>query len=138
MGSGEIKVNVNAEMKADLQPVIEHTPDALNKLFELLFGVKHAKQKRLMALIEMQQSKDLEKLEEGLAIFNVDQKKLEEISFESNNDKLQIISQTIINEEASNISDCVKEDVGSFISNDTVRNKEFSKDFLIGGGKKQS
>ena len=60
MDNADIKVNVNAEIKADLQPVIEHTPNALNKLFELLFGVKYAQQKRLMKLIEIQQSRDIE------------------------------------------------------------------------------
>jgi len=130
MDNGELKVSVNAEMKADFQPVIEHTPNALNKLFELFFGVRHAKQKRLIALIEMQKTKDVEQLKEGLAVFDVEQKKLDGISLDSDSEKLNIISQEKINEEAANISSCVKEAVRHFINNDMMGEKEFSKDFF--------
>lgn len=130
MDDADIKVNVNAEIKADLQPVIKHTPNALNKLFELLFGVKYAQQKRLMTLIEIQQSRDVEKLEEGLAVFNIDKKKLEEVPLENDNNKLEIISHTRINEEASNISGCAKEAVRQFIDSGVIEEKDLSKDFF--------
>lgn len=130
MESGDIKINVNAEVKADLQPVIEQTPSALNKLFELLFGVRHAKQKRLMALVDIQKSKDIKKLEDGLAVFDIDKKSLEEITLESDKDKLEIIAQATTNEELSNISDCVKEAVRRFINNDIDCDKELSKTFF--------
>lgn len=130
MESSDIKINVNAEVKADLQPVIEQTPNALNKLFELLFGVRHAKQKRLMALIDIQKSKDIEKLEDGLVVFDIDKKRLEDISLESDKDKLEIIAQVATNEELSNISDCVKEAIRRFIDNDMDNDKELSKTFF--------
>lgn len=130
MDSGTVKVNVNAEMKADFQPVIAHTPNALNKLFELLFGVKHAQQKRLMALTELQQTKDLEKIEEGLAVFNIEKKTLDTVSFKTDKDKQELIVNTTMNEEASNISSCVKEAVRQYLDNDIVGDKELSKDFF--------
>lgn len=130
MDNGEIKVNVNAEMKADLQPVIEHTPNALNKLFELLFGVKHAQQKRLMALIDLQQTKDLKKIEDGLAVFDIEKKRLDIVSFENDNDKQELITHTTANDEASNISGCVKEAVRKFLDSDIYGDKEISKDFF--------
>ncbi|OBY37695.1 hypothetical protein PR729_02465 [Providencia rettgeri] len=62
--------NIKAEVKADLTPIIESTPSGLNKLFDLVFGVKYAKEKRKMLLIEAQSKIELELIERGKATYN--------------------------------------------------------------------
>ena len=134
MSNGDMKVNVNAELKADLQPVIDHTPSALNKLFELLFGVRYAEQKRLMSLIEIQKTKDLKNIQDGLAVFDIEKKKLDVVSFENDAGKQSLIIHETLSEEASNIAGCIKEAVRQFLEDGKVsevgNDKIFSKDFF--------
>lgn len=125
-----IDVNVNAELKADLQPVIEKTPSALNKLFELLFGIKHAERKRVIELINAQREKDQASVENGLAIFDVVNKSLNPISHNFNGDYSSLIGNTIEHEEISNISNCAKHAARNLLDAELSSQDEITKDFF--------
>ena len=123
-------VKVNAELKADLQPVIDSTPGAINKLFELLFGVHHAKKKHLIEMINTQKKIDKASIENGLAIFNIEDNELEYIEPDQNKNPLAIIKNEIERNENINIINCAKHAAKELIDIEAPTNKEISKNFF--------
>ncbi|MCX9939052.1 DUF2806 domain-containing protein [Klebsiella pneumoniae] len=125
-----IDVNVNAELKADLQPVIEKTPSALNKLFELCFGVKHAKQKRFIELINAQSERDLTSIENGLAIFDIEQKIIVPNTTDDSKTETSLIQNKVNSDEVSNISKCAKQAALNLLDAELPDDKEITQDFF--------
>lgn len=125
-----LDVNVNAELKADLQPVIESTPSALNKLFELCFGVKHAKQKRIIELIKAQSEKDLISIENGLAIFDIEQKNIVQKPIDIAATEISLLETKIHFDEVSNISKCAKHAALNLLDAELPNDKEITQDFF--------
>lgn len=125
-----VDVNINAELKADLQPVIDSTPGALNKLFELVFGVNYAKKKHTIEMIEAQIIKDKAAVSNGTAIFNIEEKKLELLNNSTENEATSLIENTVSNDEIKNILRCAKYSATELIDSEIPVDKEISKDFF--------
>lgn len=125
-----LDVNINAELKADLQPVINSTPSALNKLFELLFGINYAKKKHTIEMIEAQTIKDKAAVSNGTAIFNVEEKKLELLNNRAENETTSLIENTVSNDEITNILRCAKYSAAELIDSELPIDKEISKNFF--------
>jgi len=70
------KFNVSAEVKADLTPIIDSTPKGLGKLFDLVFGEKYARKRRVMTLIDAQAKVESNLIDSGDATFNCDSHEL--------------------------------------------------------------
>lgn len=125
-----LDVNINAELKADLQPVIASTPSALNKLFELLFGVKHARKKHIIEMIEAQRNKDKTAITDGLAIFDMEKMKLEVLDTALENNATSLIENSVSIDETSNILSCAKHAAIELQDAITPSDKEISKNFF--------
>lgn len=125
-----LDVNINAELKADLQPVIESTPSALNKLFELVFGVKHAENKRIIELINAQRDKEKSSIESGLSIFDVEKKSLTRQPELETPSGSSLIKETLQNDELSNISNCAKHAARNLLDAESPTENEISQDFF--------
>ncbi|QNF18240.1 DUF2806 domain-containing protein [Aeromonas jandaei] len=123
----KLDISVNTELKADLQPVIEHTPNAINKIFELLFGVKHAKEKRIIELINSQTAREKILIEQGLATFDIEVNTIDNM-VPSNHATL--LSSKINNDEALNITNCAKYAVNELVDVTLPPDKEISNDFF--------
>jgi len=70
------KLNISAEVKADLTPIIDSTPKGLGKLFDLVFGEKYARKRRVMTLIDAQARMESNLIDNGDATFNCDSHEL--------------------------------------------------------------
>ena len=125
-----LDVNINAELKADLQPVIESTPSALNKFFELLLGVRHAKKKHIIDMIEAQREKDKSAIIDGLAFFNIEKMKLEALDINADNNAISLIENTVTNDEVRNIINCSKHTVEALVDVTDIPEKDVSKNFF--------
>lgn len=125
-----LDVNINAEVKADLQPVISSTPKAVNKLFELLFGVKHAQKLHKMAMIEAQKNKDKESIENGLAIFNIEEMKLESLDDNIANQPTSLVEYNTSSDETRNIIKCARHAAAALGDREATPEKEISRDFF--------
>lgn len=125
-----LDVNINAELKADLQPVIASTPSALNKLFELLFGVRHAKKKHIIEMIEVQKIKDKTAISDGLAIFNIEEMKLEALDVNVENNAISLIENSVNHDETLNILNCARHTAEVLLDKTDIPDKDISKDFF--------
>ncbi|MFM5393077.1 DUF2806 domain-containing protein [Aeromonas veronii] len=123
----KLDISVNTELKADLQPVIEHTPNAINKIFELLFGVKHAKEKRIIELISSQTAREKILIDQGLATFDIE---LNAIETTTRPNHAMLLSNKISNDEVSNITNCAKYAVNELLNVTLPPDKEISKSFF--------
>ncbi|HAI1449188.1 TPA: DUF2806 domain-containing protein [Escherichia coli] len=125
-----LDVNINAELKADLQPVIASTPNALSKLFDLLFGVKHAERKHTIEMIEAQKIRDKAAIADGMAIFSIEEKKLKIIDDRSENETSSLIKNKVSNDEIRNILRCAKHSATELLDKEIPSDKEISNDFF--------
>ncbi|EQA4279421.1 DUF2806 domain-containing protein [Cronobacter dublinensis] len=125
-----LDVDIKAELKADLQPVIASTPNAIHKLFELLFGVKHARQKHIMEMIDAQKAIDKAAISDGLAIFNIEEMKLEVLDAGAENNAISLIENSVTNDEARNIIACAKYAASELHDSIAPTDKEISKGFF--------
>ncbi|ELI7905117.1 DUF2806 domain-containing protein [Yersinia enterocolitica] len=125
-----LDVNINAELKADLQPVIESTPNAINKLFELLFGIKHAKIRHTIELINAQKDKDKALINDGLVVFNIENKSLIRLEGDNKNNNENLITRKIQEDELVNIANCAKHTAKELMDVHLTSDTEISKDFF--------
>lgn len=125
-----IDVNINAELKADLQPVIASTPGAINKLFELLFGVKYARKKHYIKMIEAQGEKDQAAITNGSAIFDLEEMKLIVLGNSAEDNSVSLIENEVRNDEVRNIISCARHAAIELEGSTTPPDKEISKNFF--------
>ncbi|EMI2313543.1 DUF2806 domain-containing protein [Providencia alcalifaciens] len=113
--------NIKAEVKADLTPIIESTPSGLNKLFELVFGVKYAKQKRKILLIESQAKIEADLIEHGKAIYD---DKSHSLLIEN------IVNNKKTLEETKNILSCVEHAANALEADNGSAESDISVNFF--------
>ncbi|MCS2155764.1 DUF2806 domain-containing protein [Scandinavium sp. H11S7] len=125
-----IDVNINAELKADFQPVIASTPSAINKLFELLLGVKYARKKHFIKMIEAQGEKDKAAITNGTAIFDLEEMKLTALENRVEDNAISLIENEVKKDEVRNIISCARHAAIELENSTTPTDKEISKNFF--------
>ncbi|WP_081322828.1 DUF2806 domain-containing protein [Pseudomonas parafulva] len=137
MKSDEINasdVKVDVSVHADFQPILESAPSGFKRVFQLLFGGRHAKMDRQSRLIEAQTHVDVQKILRG------------EVQYDpSSNDFVHVDSSVVANfirqemsdEESNNLLNCSMHAALTLnsVSPDTDRadggDEDISRDFVL-------
>ena len=100
----KINVDIKAEVKADFQPILKKTPNAIKSICYLIYGDKLINSERKRILAAAQNEADKKNILSGKAIFSSETGKL---SSSSDNNIIDIISATIKTDEVKNIIKCI-------------------------------
>lgn len=99
-----VDVGIKANINADLQPILKKTPSAIKSIFYLIFGDKLINSERKHILAEAQNEVDKKKILSGKVTFSPETGQL---SSSSDNNMIDIISETIKTDEVKNIIKCI-------------------------------
>ncbi|GGZ77178.1 hypothetical protein GCM10007161_05410 [Ignatzschineria indica] len=132
-GSGDIKVADEVNVSAvnisgiKLSDLINPTAKGFNKVFNILFGKKYAKQIRHILLSQAQTEQDIKLIEAGQAFYNLEDKKIE-VKNSSQEEIKELIVASFQEEEVINTIKCLAaatEHVHSDIDDETTISQTF-------------
>ncbi|WP_337016399.1 DUF2806 domain-containing protein [Pantoea agglomerans] len=127
-----VSVKADLSLKADLAPIIEKTPNGISRIYELLFGVKHAHVKSEIKKIEMD-SQGHEALHQAQLSRLTDLIKNGDALYDSKKQNIVLIdaaSRKANIDEINNILGCVVRTVESLEGKDSSSNEPISTEFF--------
>lgn len=128
--NGEKDVKMGVSIQADFKPVLESAPSGFKRVFQILFGGRHARVERLSRLTEAQTDVDVKKILRGEVQYDPSQNgfvHIEPTQIQS------FIAQDIDNEETANLITCSMHAavIVEASEDNASEHEEISRDFVL-------